>query len=57
MTDNAGGRNFGAIAGLFRVSGYNNSAENIITIDGDDYVVFPNIYRAAYKDFCAMRLY
>jgi len=46
----------GIIDGLYRVSGYNNSAENIITVDSVNYIVFPDIYRTEYDDFCCMRM-
>ena len=46
----------GHIEGLFRVSGYNNTAENIITVAGVNYLVFPNGSRAGYGDYCAMRM-
>lgn len=46
----------GTIDGLCRVSGYNNTAENIITVDGVNWMVFPDVYRAGYINFAAMRL-
>ena len=46
----------GALEGLFRVSGYNNSAENIITAEGVNYMVFPDVAKSSYGDYCAMRL-
>lgn len=47
---------YGAIDGLFWVSGYNNTAENIIAVSGKNYMVFPDVYRGGYGDFCCMRL-
>lgn len=47
---------FGAIDGLFRVSGYSNSAENIITVSGINYLVVPDVYRITPSDFCALRM-
>lgn len=47
---------YGAIDGLFWVSGQNNSAENIIVVDGVNYMVFPDVFRASRSDYCAMRL-
>lgn len=46
----------GALEGLFRVSGYNNSAENIITAGGVNYMVFPDVSKSSYGDYCALRL-
>lgn len=47
---------YGSIEGLFRVSGYQNSAENIITVNGVNYMVFPDCHRNTYADYCALRL-
>jgi len=47
---------FCAIDGLFIVSGYSNSAENIITVDGVNYLVFQDVYRSGYGDYYALRL-
>jgi hypothetical protein len=47
----------GEIDGLFRVTGYGeNTAENIITVDGVNYIVFPNVYRTDYANLCALRM-
>jgi len=46
----------GAVDGLYRVSGYNNAAENILTINGVNYFVFPDVYRSSYSDYFAMRM-
>lgn len=56
MVDNSLTSIYGAIEGLFRVSGYNNSAENIITVGGVNYMVFPDVSRSSYGDYCALRL-
>jgi len=55
-TDNNQTTTFGAIDGLYRVSGYNNSSENIITISGANYAVFQDIYRVGVGDYCALRM-
>jgi len=47
---------YGFIDGLFRVSGSGNSAENIITISGTNYLVVPNVYRSSVGDYSALRL-
>lgn len=46
----------GAIDGLFHVSGYNNTSENIITVEGVNYMVFQDVYRTGTGDYCCMRL-
>ena len=48
--------NYGTIDGLYRISGYNNTAENTITIDGVNYMCFPDCHRSGYADYCALRL-
>ena len=45
----------GKLDGLFYISGYSNSAENTFTIDSDEYIIFPNVFRTTYGAFCAMR--
>jgi hypothetical protein len=50
------GNIFGQIEGLYRVTGFNNTAENIITVEGVNYMVFPDGSRSGYGDYCALRL-
>jgi hypothetical protein len=47
---------FGAIEGLFYVSGYNQASENIITVGGINYMAFQDCSRSAIGDFCALRM-
>lgn len=47
---------YGDIDGLYRVSGYNNSAETIIPVDGVNYLVVPDCHRATVGDYCAIRM-
>lgn len=47
---------YGALDGIIRVSGDGNSFENIITIDGVNYVAVPDVYRIGIGDFCAVKL-
>ncbi|HBI15016.1 MAG TPA: hypothetical protein DDY20_05810 [Desulfobulbaceae bacterium] len=56
VTHQATTNNLGQIEGICRVSGYQNSAENIITVGGVNYMVFPDCHRSAYADYCALRL-
>ena len=46
----------GALQGVFRVSGFANNAENIVTHGGVDHLVFPNVYRVVWDDFAAIAL-
>jgi hypothetical protein len=46
----------GALEGVYRVSGFSNSAENIVTVDAVDYLVVPNVYRVDWSNFAAIRL-
>ena len=54
--DASGVNIYGAIDGLFRISGYENSAENIITIDGVNYMCFPDTYRSSIADYCCLKM-
>lgn len=46
----------GELDGVYHVSGFSQSAENIITIGGDDHLVVPNIFRSGVEDFAAIKL-
>jgi hypothetical protein len=46
----------GEIDGCYYVSGSNNAAENIITIDGQDYLVVQNIFRTSRWHYWALKL-
>jgi len=47
---------YGSLDGICRVSGFGNSAENLITVSGVNYLVVPDVYRSAIGDFCAVKL-
>lgn len=47
---------FGELDGMFWVTGTGNSAENIITIDDEDYLVVQNMHRSSWTEYCAVRL-
>lgn len=47
---------YAAVDGLFRVSGFGNAAENIITVGALNYLVFHDVYRTALGDYFALRL-
>ena len=46
----------GALQGVYRVSGFANSAENIITYGGVNHLVVPNVMRTSWDDFAAIAL-
>lgn len=50
------GNIYGMLDGVFNVGGLSNSAENIITIDGDDYLVVQNCFRTTPYDYWALKL-
>jgi len=50
------GNAFGEIEDCFMVSGSNNSAENTITVGGDTFIVFQNVFRTTFSDFYAIKV-
>jgi hypothetical protein len=42
--------------GVFRVSGFGNSAESIISVGGTNYLVVPSVFRTQWDDYCAIAL-
>lgn len=47
---------YGELDGCYYVSGYNNAAENIITVDGVDHLVVQNIHRTQRYNYWALKL-
>lgn len=47
---------YAALDGIYRISGYNNAAENIHTADGANHLVVPDVYRSGIGDYCVLRL-
>ena len=47
---------WGALDGVFHITGFNNTVENTLTIDGDDFVVIQDVWRTGFPDYYAMRL-
>lgn len=47
---------WGALDGIFYISGFNNAVENTLTIDGKTYVVIQDVARTGHTDYYAMRL-
>lgn len=56
ITDNLRPAVYAALDGIYRVSGHNNSAENIITVNSVNHLVVPDTYRSSTGDYCAVRL-
>lgn len=46
----------GRFQGVFRVSGFGNSAESIITYGGVNHLVVPSTFRTQWDDYCAIAL-
>jgi hypothetical protein len=47
---------YGEIEGVYQISGYSNAAENIVTISAVNYLVVPNVFRAAVNHYAAFKL-
>lgn len=48
---------YGELDGCYWLTGKDNSAENMVTISGQDYMVVPNTYRSGQSDYWAIKLY
>ncbi|PKF70447.1 hypothetical protein CW360_14215 [Pseudomonas fluvialis] len=55
LHDNAANM-WGALDGIFYISGFNNAVENTFTLDGHDYVVIQDVSRNGFTDYYALRL-
>ena len=42
--------------GCYAVPGFNNTAENIISINGIDHLVVQEVFRTGYSDYWALKL-
>lgn len=47
---------FGALDGIYYVSGFNNTVENTVTISGEDYIVIQDVWRTGFNDYYAIRM-
>jgi len=47
---------WGALDGIFYISGFNNAVENTFTLDAHDYVVIQDVARTGFTDYYALRL-
>lgn len=47
---------WGALEGIYHISGFNNAVENTMTIGGVDYVVIQDVSRTGHADYYALRL-
>ncbi|MGC2955259.1 hypothetical protein ACPTIT_16380 [Pseudomonas aeruginosa] len=47
---------WGALDGVFYISGFDNAVENTLTVDGVDYVVIQDVWRTGHTDYYALRM-
>ncbi len=47
---------FGALDGIYHITGFNNAVENTVTIGGKTYVIVQDVWRTGFLDYYAMRL-
>lgn len=47
---------WGTLDGIYFVSGFDNTVENLIVIDGVEYFVMQNLYRTGFGDYYAIRM-
>lgn len=50
------GNIYGAIDGIFHITGFDNVVENTLTIDGKNYVVIQDVARTSFGDYYALEL-
>lgn len=55
LTDTTSGL-FGELDGVMHISGFNNSVENTLTLNGVTYVVMQDVWRTGHIDYYAIRL-
>ncbi len=51
-----GGNTYGAFDGVFWVSGFGNASENVISIEGVDYLIVQDMFRTNRNDYAAIAL-
>lgn len=56
IADNLRPSIYAALDGIYRISGHENSAENIVTVGSVNHMVVPDVYRSGNGDYCALRL-
>jgi hypothetical protein len=47
---------YGELDGVYQVSGFGNSSEDIVTAGGVDHLVVQDVYRNGVRDFVAVKL-
>ena len=47
---------YAALDGVYKVSGFGQTAENIVTVSGVNYLVIPDVYRSGIGDYCAIKM-
>lgn len=56
MTKTPGAQVYGALDDVYATAGFGNAAENILTIGAEQYLVFPNTFRASVDQYGAIRI-
>lgn len=47
---------YGELDGIYFITGFDNAVENTLSIGGDTYVVFQDVYRTGFGNYFAMRM-
>jgi hypothetical protein len=47
---------FGALDGIYFITGFDNTVENTVTINGVTYVVIQDVWRTGFPDYYAIRM-
>lgn len=47
---------WGALDGIYFITGFNNAVESTFSMDGSDFVVIQDVFRTSFTDYYAMRL-
>jgi hypothetical protein len=53
---NPNDQSYGILDGCYRCQGFNNAAENTITIDGVPHLVVQNVFRSTIGEYWALKL-
>lgn len=56
ITDSSRAAVYTALDGIYQISGFDNAAENVISIAAVNYLVFQDVYRTGVGDYFAVRL-
>jgi hypothetical protein len=50
------GNIYGALDGIYHITGFDNVVENTLVIDGKNYVVIQDVGRTSFGDYIALEL-